>query len=79
VRHPAAPRRIGWVIQGTGYWLTAVEQLDDLLLVPDVVTGRDDVDPCLEQLPRRLVRQAPTAGDVLAVGDDDIRGPGVAR
>ena len=41
-------------------------------VLPDVVAGREDVDAGVEQLLRRVRIDALPAGDVLAVGDDEV-------
>src|SRR5262249_29455697 len=56
-----------------------LEERIDLALVPDVVAGRDDVDPGREQGFGRGNSQAHAAGDVLAVGGHEVDAPLIAK
>ena len=59
--------------------LLAVEQVVDLAVAVGVVAERDRVDPDLEQLARRLLRDPHAARGVLPVHDHEVRLVGVAE
>ena len=67
----AAPRRVGVVHRANQPRLDA-DVLEDFLLVPDVIAGRDDIHALRDQAVADLARDAVAAGRVLAVGDDQI-------
>src|SRR5258708_12979867 len=64
---PACSRRvfreIGWP-QETG---VAADIGDDLALIPDVIAGRQDVDPTIVELAAKAFGQAETPPPILAV------------
>jgi hypothetical protein len=51
-----------------------LEVIDDVALVPDMVSGGDDIDAELEQVLRERARDAEAAGDVLSVRNHKING-----
>ena len=68
-RAPGCPGKVG----GAQKARLLVQELEDLLLVPDVVAGGDHVHARLEELGHLRRRDAEPARRVLAVGDDDVR------
>ena len=76
---PSATRdAVGAVVERSQDALALVEVLVDLALVPDVVAGRDDVDARIEQRLGRGSGEPHPAGDVLAIGGDEVDAPLVA-
>ncbi len=70
---PAAPGHVmGSVVERAQDALGAVEVLVDLALVPDVVAARDHVHAGREQRLGRPDGQPHAAGEVLAVGGDEV-------
>ena len=73
VRAPAAARDlVRAVVERPQDAVVRLEERVDLALVPDVVAGRDDVDAVREEGLGGGRRQAHAAGDVLAVGGDEV-------
>ena len=50
----------------------ALQVVDDLALVPDVIAGGEDVDAEVEKLVDDLRSDAEAAGGVFAVGDNQV-------
>ena len=67
--HPGAS--IG-IVDGPEQARLAVQVLEDVAFVPDVVTGREDVDAETEELPGNVRRDAEPGGRVLDVDDDEV-------
>ena len=79
VHAPAAPRDlVGAVVERPQHPFARLEERVDLALVPDVVARRDDVNAGLEQRLGGRRREPHPAGDVLAVGGDEVDPPLVA-
>src|SRR5262249_9437940 len=84
---PPAPRIAGRIVGRAQQPIRGVERVVDLLLVPDVIARREDVDRHLGHLVEELNRQAEAASRVLDVDDykvyivfvDDLRQRGVER
>ena len=68
----AAGHAVGAVVQRPQDAIVRLEVRVDLALVPDVVAGRDHVDAGREERLGGRRRQAHAAGDVLAVGRDEV-------
>ena len=51
-----------------------LEVFDDLAFVPDVISGRHNVNAQIEKLLRQRRRDSETSRGILAVGDDEIDG-----
>ena len=75
-----APARIALQIVGRADDAVGrVEELVDLAVPVDVVAGRDHVDAGVEHRRGGALGDAEAAGDVLAVGDDEVRGVALAQ
>src|SRR5205823_9445634 len=71
--HDAAPpRHAVWIIRRSQQTRLLREEVEDLLLVPGVVAGRDDREPHLIQFMGQLRRDSETPRHVFPVPDHQI-------
>ena len=75
----APSRRAGGVVHRPQEPGIAVDVIDDLAAVPDMIAGGDNVDPGVVELLANLGRDAEAMGRVLAVDDDEIEGQTITQ
>jgi hypothetical protein len=69
---PPCPRRVFREIGWPQETRVAADIGDDLTLIPDVIAGRQDVDPTIVELAAKAFGQAETARRVLGVYHHEI-------
>src|SRR5206468_6946168 len=71
---PAGARRASWEIRGPQETRVAVDVRDDLTLIPDMIPGRQDVDPAIVELAAKPFGQAEPARGVFRIDHHEVEG-----